>query len=228
MFPGTQWTELAHATLHGDTQGRDALAQLCRLYWEPVKRCIMQRGWQAADTDDMTQNFFLYVMEKGVLHRADRERGKFRHFLQGVLTNFLHNERNRQLAAKRGGGVEHAELDETEFSSSDQLETGMVFDREWAQALMTTAMRLVEGECRAKRGEEAFDTLGVFLGAEGPTFTYDEGATRLGLGLSAFKSEIMMWRGKLRDYLRSEVRKTVSAPHEVDEELGYIRQLLVS
>ncbi|MCX6855338.1 MAG: hypothetical protein NTV80_10585 [Verrucomicrobia bacterium] len=226
MFPDTQWTELAHASLHGNTLGREALEQLCRAYWEPVRQCIVQRGWAAADAQDLTQDFFVFVMEKGVLHRVERERGKFRCFLQGVLHNFLRDERDHRHAAKRGGGMEPSELDVAALAAPEHDNSSAIFDRAWARALMKTALQLVANECRAKRGDSAFDTLSVFLGAEGKPMTYEDAAARLSLGLGAFKSEVMLWRGKLRDYLRSEVRKTVSAPHEVEEELGYMRQLL--
>src|SRR6187551_1769575 len=70
MFPNTQWTELAHATLHGDQAGRAALESLCRNYWEPVRLFILQRGWAQDDAPDLAQSFFLFLMEKGMLHRA--------------------------------------------------------------------------------------------------------------------------------------------------------------
>jgi RNA polymerase sigma-70 factor (ECF subfamily) len=106
MFPATQWTELARATLHGDAAGRAALESLCRAYWEPVRRAILAKGWERDDAEDLAQGFFLDFMERGVLNRADRERGKFRTFLQVVLDHWLVDEWRRRHAERRGAGVD--------------------------------------------------------------------------------------------------------------------------
>jgi DNA-directed RNA polymerase specialized sigma24 family protein len=226
MFPNTQWTELAQATLHGDEAGRAALDAMCRSYWEPVRKYILQRGWPPHEAPDLAQSFFLFFMEKGMLHRAERERGRFRGFLQGVLNNFLLSERDRRRAQKRGSGQETVELDENTLATDSAAERE--FDRQWALAIMQAALQRVAAECTAKRGEGAFEVLAVFIGGKGEFIPQEQAAERLGMAVGAFRSEVFTWRQKLREQLRAEVRRTVSAPHEVEEEMNYLWQLLTA
>ena len=50
----------------------------------------------------------------------------------------------------------------------------------------------------------------------------------LGTNVNAVKSSIHRLRERFRELLRAAVARTVSAPHEVDEELLYLRSLLFS
>lgn len=228
MFPNTQWTELARASLHGDAAGRAALEALCRNYWEPVRRFVLQKGWAQDEAADLTQSFFLWLMEKGTLHRAEREKGKFRSFLQGVLNHFLLTERDRRRAAKRGGGLEHEELDEQAAEAATGSGAEREFDRQWALAVMQSALQKTQAECCARRGEEYWEVMGVYIGAPGEFIPQEQAAAKLGMPHSTLRAEIYEWRQQLREHLRAEVRRTVAAPHEVDEEMSYLRQLLTA
>jgi len=211
--------------VNGDPAGREALEELCRRYWEPVRVSIIHRGWPPQDAADLAQAFFLRVMERGILHSAARDRGKFRNFIQGVLNHFLLNERERQRAAKRGGGLVHVDLDEDSGAVCD-ADAG--FDREWALAIMRAAVEVTARECRAQRGDEFFESLRVFIGGTGEVVPQQEAARRLGVSAAAFRGEVLTWRRRLRENLRTEVLRTVSAPHEADEEMNYIHRLLLA
>ncbi|MEZ5302570.1 MAG: ECF-type sigma factor [Verrucomicrobiales bacterium] len=230
MFPDTQWTQLAAATLHGSDAGRAALSALCQTYWEPVRRFILSRGWARDEAEDLAQSFFLFAMERGVLRQADPDRGRFRTFLLAVLNNFLLSERERRRAQKRGGGQVAEPLDEALAVGDGSEPPELVFDREWALAAMRAALDRVAAECVARRGEAGFRVIGRFLGAagDGREVSYEAGARELGTTPGALKTDVFHWRQKLREALRAEVRRTVAAPHEIDEELGYLRNLLAS
>jgi RNA polymerase sigma-70 factor (ECF subfamily) len=226
MFPNTRWTELAQATLNGEEAGRAALDALCRSYWEPVRQFALQRGWRQDEVPDLTQSFFLYLMETGVLRQAEREKGRFRSFLQGVLNNFLLNERQRRRTQKRGGGLEQVEL--TDDSAATEAAAGLEFDRHWARTLVAAALGRVAAECTAKHGEEFYHVIAVFIGGSGELVPQEQAAEKLGMSAGRFRTEVFTWRQKFRESLRVEVRRTVSAPHEVDEEVRYLWQLLTS
>ena len=228
MFPNTEWTRLAEATLHGEASGRAALERLCRAYWEPVRMYALFRGWTREDAEDLTQSFFLYLMENSVLRRVERDRGKFRAFLQGVLNHFLLTERDRRLRQKRGGGQAHVNVEDAEEELAAPTGQADYFDRQWAAALMKSSVTNLRAECVERRGESAADVLMSFAGGGGEALSYAEAAARLACTEAAFKTEVLTWRRRLRDLLRAEVRRTVSAPHEVDEEMSYLRQLLAA
>jgi len=104
-FPATQWTMLALATLNGDGAGRQALAAFHRQYRGPVVEFLRRRGLAPPDAEDTAHGFFVHLMEKAALRRADSTRGRFRSFLLGALVRHLAHEREAKAAAKRGGGT---------------------------------------------------------------------------------------------------------------------------
>ncbi len=104
-FVTTCWSIVLAAGDARREDAQDALAQLCEAYWYPLYAYVRRRGYSAADAQDLTQAFFMRLLEKQSLGVADPERGRFRSFLMASLDNFLANERDRGRARKRGGGL---------------------------------------------------------------------------------------------------------------------------
>ena len=104
-FPTTRWTLVVAA---GDSQrkeARAALVSLCENYWYPLYAYIRRRGYPPDQAQDLTQEFFVRVLEGRYLDRADPEKGRFRAFLLSSLKFFLADEADRTRAQKRGGGA---------------------------------------------------------------------------------------------------------------------------
>jgi hypothetical protein len=55
--------------------GQSALAELCRLFWYPLYIFARRRAHSSDDAQDLTQVFFLHVVE----HRAFRGVGRLKH-----------------------------------------------------------------------------------------------------------------------------------------------------
>ncbi len=58
-----------------------------------------------------------------------------------------------------------------------------------------------------------------------PELTLSGAARRLGTSVGAFKSEVHRLRLRFRALIREEVAATVSAPHEIEEELASLKLL---
>ena len=86
------------------TSAHAALEELCSTYWFPLYAYVRRGGRTAEEAQDLTQAFFLRLLEKQSLRLADSARGKFRTFLLTSLKNFLINEWEKARAAKRGSG----------------------------------------------------------------------------------------------------------------------------
>jgi len=227
-FPTTQWSLLARASLNGETAGRQALEELCRRYWSPLQQFIRSRGYNEVEAQDLTQGFLLHLLEHSTLHRADRLKGRFRSFLRGALVRFLADEYDRRNAQKRGQGAVHLPLEGHEGEISAELGPEAVcFDREWALVILENALRAVESEMRASAAVNQFAVLRAFLPGSTETPTYEAAAAQLGLSLPAFKSELHRLRLRLRTLVRQEVASTVSAPHEIDEEMEHLQRVLM-
>ena len=215
-FPTTHWSVLAQATMNGDAAGREALGKLCQAYWRPVADFLRQQGWKQADAEDMTQEFFSSLLASKGWHRADRARGKFRNFLLGALMRVLHKDRAHNHAQKRGGGQMLASLDamaEEGFEPGDWDEAATkIFDQAWAEQVMDAALQV----------------LLAFLPAGSQPIPYEQAAEQLGMSLGAVKSQILRLRQQFRERLESNIARTVSAPHEVAEEMRHLYEVLAS
>lgn len=225
-FPVTQWTLLAKATLSGDVSGRDAFDLLCRTYWRPVFDFCRASGWRHEDAEDLTQRFFLYLMERSLVQQADRQHGTFRAFLKTVLRRFLSDEITYRNAQKRGKGAQHLPIEFAETSPLEDATSEHQFDRNWAQAALNSSLAKVMSEFCQRRSPNFAPFIRPFLGGDGELLSYPEAAEKMQLSLTAFKSEIHSLRRRLREQLRIEVRQTVSSPHEFEQEFSYLRKLL--
>jgi len=226
-FPTTQWSLLARASLSGETAARRALEELCKRYWSPLQQFIRSRGYTEAEAQDLTQEFLLHLIEHSTLKKADRLRGKFRSFLLGSLVRFLADERDHRHAQKRGGGAEHFSLNREQEDSSVASDPGLaLFDREWALAILENALRAAEEEFTTT-GTNHFAVLRQYLPGSLDTPPYEQAAAQLGLTLPALKSELHRLRQRFKALVRQEVANTVSAPHEIDEEMNYLQRVLM-
>lgn len=176
------------------------------------------------------QEFYLHLLESQAWKRADQARGRFRTFLLGVLMHVVSHADEKVGAAKRGGGIEHDSLDLLAEKGFEQTEIPQEierrFDSEWAFSLIKNALHALAAEFAAEaRGDEFAALRGFLPGAEAPP-TYEELSARLGQPVATLKTKVHRMRGRFRELLRTAVARTVSAAHEVDEELAYLRRLL--
>ena len=229
-FPTTRWTLLAQATLNGDEAGRESLARMCEGYRRPVVMFLASHGYSVHQTEDLTQEFFLRWLKSRAWKRADRLRGKFRNFMLGAVRHLLAHVAERQSALKRGGGSADVSLDDEDFDvelpAPDRIAVH-AFDRAWALALIANTIAMLRSEHAARGRVAEFEVLRQFLPSSDMPPSLEVAAERTGLNLAACKSALHRLRERFRELLRAEVARTVSAPHEIEEELQYLRSLLL-
>jgi RNA polymerase sigma-70 factor (ECF subfamily) len=54
-----------------------ALATLCKLYWYPLYAFVRRRGYNPEDAEDLTQGFFVHLLDHKALNKVDPLKGKF-------------------------------------------------------------------------------------------------------------------------------------------------------
>ena len=98
VFATTRWSLiLSAANSEGEEQKtREALDELCRTYWRPIFSFVSRRGYSTEDAQDLTQDFFVMMLETNWLRHADPDRGRFRSLLLKSLQNFLNNCRREK------------------------------------------------------------------------------------------------------------------------------------
>ena len=102
-FETTHWSVVTLAGKSQSQQSAAALETLCRAYWPPLYAFVRRQGFSEADAEDLTQSFFVHILEHGALNKVDQGKGLFRTFLLSSLVNFLSDQRDRDQALKRGG-----------------------------------------------------------------------------------------------------------------------------
>ena len=230
-FDQTSWTIVAGAgqSADGDLQ-REALSALCERYWNPVYAFLRHHGHAAHDAEDLTQSFFVHVLEHGTLSRARQEKGRFRSFLLGSLQFFVANQREHDSAQKRGGGWQSVSIDDTSFPAdttpelSREASPEKVFEVQWARVVLDNALVQLQEEWTHQRKGKAFHELVGFL--TGREESYEAAATRLGLSLSATKSAVHRLRRAYGERLRAEVAATTSSAEETEAELKHLHAVL--
>ncbi len=121
-FRSTHWSVVFLAAQDHTPAGQAALAELYRTYWYPLYAHVRSRGYTAEDAQDLTQSFFIHLLERRRLTQVDPDKGRFRSFLLASLQNFLSAESRRDHAIKRGGLCAFISLDAAAVESRYQLE----------------------------------------------------------------------------------------------------------
>ena len=205
---------------------QEALSALCQAYWLPVYGKVRDRGFTPHDAQDLTQDFFAHLLERGSIRRADRDRGRFRSYLAGALKYFLADALDHRNAARRGGGVRPISLDDLDVEGKYQsalvargLSPSEEFDRRWALVLLDRAFERLKAEYAHEDKAAAFEVLKGFLANETGDGEYEAASAQIGLTPQATAVTVCRLRSRFRELVREEVRDTVPCAGDVKGEL---------
>jgi RNA polymerase sigma-70 factor (ECF subfamily) len=204
-----------------------ALATLCETYWYPLYAFLRARGHDAEDAQDLTQAFFLQVLEKRPFSHANPARGRFRSFLLTSLKNFATNEYQRRHAVKRGGQLPVLSLEVETAEGRFQHDAGTeetpesLFHRKWAMTLLDRALTRTREEGFPAKADH-FDRLKGYLIGDEAAPTYAETATALRMSEGAVKVAVHRLRRRFRDAVRDEIANTVSSPDQIEDEIRHL------
>lgn len=205
-----------------------ALSRLCEAYWYPIYVHIRARGFDSDAARDLTQGFFVRVLERDYFSGISQDKGRFRSFLQACVNHFLSNERDYASAAKRGAGIAALSLD---FQSAEdrysQEPTGgtppdLVFERQWAYDLLDRTLERL----RRESAHPQFALLQPFLTGDAERGAYEKVAAAMGLTEGALKVAVHRLRKRYGAALRAEIGETVADPAEIEEEIRYLLGVL--
>ncbi len=230
-FATTRWSLVLKAADSGP-ESHQAIEELCQTYWKPVFVFIRGRGYSVEDAKDLTQQFFLFVIEKDLVARARRDRGRFRHFLRASIKNFLANEWDKTQAQKRGGGQTRIEINgladgnNLEIFSNYDAPPDVLFERAWALALLGSVLATLRQELEQRGRAELFDALKPRLTGQEVPRPYVELSREFGMTESAIKLVMHRIKRRFRELLRNEILETVSTQQELDQELIDLREAL--
>jgi len=233
-FTTTRWS-LIRSSIGGEGEegkAREALAQLCRIYWRPIFAFVCRKGHSVPDAQDLTQDFFVMVLKGNLLQQADRERGRFRSLLLKSVQNFLIDTHARTVARKRGGDVQFVSWDDwmaeapshlaLPVSALESWPAERIFDVRWAATVAEQALRRLQEECECRGRRRVFDVLSPALTSDRDNVCYEKLGRELGVEAVEIKRLLHKLRQRYRQLLRAGVSETVENPAEVDDELHYL------
>jgi DNA-directed RNA polymerase specialized sigma24 family protein len=230
-FQDTSWSVVIAAGATTPERAHAAMSELCRIYWRPIYAYLRRSGYNTHNAQDFTQSFFQHLLENETLRRVSREKGRFRSFLLGTLKRCLADEQMQRHTLKRGGGMQFISTDELDAEELHHLRADHeaapdeILDARWAGVVLERALDRVRAECAAEGKTETFEALYPFLAGTKPQVSYQEVADRMKLGLGAVTTLIHRLRRQFGAAVRREIMQTVSAPHEVDDELRRLRSV---
>jgi len=232
-FPTTTWRFIQHLQ---DSPEADlaALNGFITAYWKPVFCFLRARGYSLHQAEDLTQEFFLRLLERDWLHRADPQRGRFRTFLLTVLTRFLADQ-----GPDRAPRQKAFETQVVSISSliSDQERTyeppgdetpETIFMKQWAVGLLDKVreqLRQFYQTTGQPAWYELFATL-HFAGQSEQRLSQQDLAERFGLTRDQGRYALEVVEKRFAHLLRREVGEQVGSDAEVGEEIRELLALL--
>jgi RNA polymerase sigma factor (sigma-70 family) len=235
-FWTTKWQMVLDSQDVESPRHRQALAELCSIYWYPLYQFARRKGFEAQDSEDLTQSFFLHLLKNGALQQVHPDKGRFRSFLLASFQNHISVLRQRQVAAKRGGGCLLISLDAPRaeeldrFEAADNLTAETLFDAQWARVLLARVMSQLSENYQLKGKQAIFERLSGHLTVEidRESAPYEEAAKALGLSPGAVKTLVFRMRKHFRRLLREEVARTVLDPSDIDAEIRALYEALIA
>lgn len=220
LFPTTRPSVIGMSAANHD-RFLEGFAELFRIYRQPIYRCIRRNGHSHEDAEDLVQAYFGDLQRRDYVASFDRNRGKFRAFIQTDLKFFLNNQRRKAKALPPAGGNPDIQAD----APSPEL----AIDRDWAMATLSEAIAIACRECGKTESRIAlFQALAPLLDKAPTAGQYDELAARFGKTPQSLAVDMSRLRKSFGRALEHLVRSTQhpASPEETRTEIQYLFQSL--
>jgi RNA polymerase sigma factor (sigma-70 family) len=224
-FPTTHWSRVVQAGDPAEPGARAALAELCTAYWYPLYAFVRRKGFGADEAADLVQGTFADLLKRDGLAAVDPARGRFRSYLMAACAHHIADCRDRDRAAKRGGGRSPIPIDrvaaEGRYAAdpAHELTAERLFDRRWATDVLEHAVDRLEAETACAGKAELFARLLPALTGGRGEVPQAAVAAELGMTEGAVKMAASRLRRRYGELLREEIARTVADPADLEEEI---------
>jgi hypothetical protein len=233
-FPTTAWG-LLRAGQEGAGGARiDHRNQFLARYWKPVFVFLRARRYSPQQAEELTQEFFLRLLEGDELRRVQEERGRFRNYLLTLLVRFVLDQTPDRLRRQTAFEEQALSLDcpmteeERSYEPPGGQDAETLFMRQWAIDLVAGVRCRLKDLCE-KKGRAAW--YGLFDAAhpavpDAEAAAQEDLARRFGTTRDRVRYGLKQTEDWFRVLLRAEVRDQVGSAAEVDDEVGELLRLL--
>jgi RNA polymerase sigma-70 factor (ECF subfamily) len=217
---GTLWTIVNRAGGQDNQEVTAARQGLLQRYGGAVRRYLLGALRDAEAADELTQEFALRFLD-GKYKGADRERGRFRNFIKGVLAHLIADHFRRLQSRPRAAPLDSENVADT---GHDPADADPQFVESWRQALLGRAWQAL-AELEAETGQP-FHTV-LRMRADQPELRSNQMAdlasAKLGKPVSAdsFRQTLHRARDRFAALLLDEVAQTLgdSVDDDLEQEL---------
>ena len=230
-FVTTHWSVVLAAARADRPQSREAWDTLARNYWLPLYAFVRKSGHPPNDACDLTQDFFVALIQRRMLESLAQGQGRFRSFLLVCLKNFLIDQRRRTEVLRRRLGESVAVVDAQEAETLYQAELvepdtpENLYERQWAVRLLDQALAGLEAYYTDQGKAKLYQHLASHLANDPDKVPHAALATRLQMTEGAVKSEMYRLRQRMQKFFCEQVAATVPK-EEVEAEIRHVVKLL--
>jgi RNA polymerase sigma factor (sigma-70 family) len=230
-FPETRWSVIDAVRSGRETERARAMDTLCAAYWKPVYKYVRLR-WSRPieDAQDLTQGFFVSVIERGLLGKFDPAKSRLRTFLRMCVDSFVMNDEKAAKRLKRGGKVPHVALD---FAAAEEELDGTTmdpaaipspqsledfFEKEWVRGLFELAVGDLRKHCQVNERDRTFRLFEEYDLAGDETISYDKLAAEYGIPVSDVTNALSWARREFRRSALGRLREICGSEEEFQRE----------
>lgn len=207
-----------------DADARErAVATVTECYWRPLYK-YARVAWHRSreDAEDLTQSFFVRVLEKDSLASFDPSRAAFRTFLRLLFERHLSNDWKSNRRLKRGGGDEHLDFENVEGEIA-QESSGVVtpeeyFQREWIRSVFAVAVERLRDASDAEGRQTQYAIFEAYDLDDDRSVSYRALASRFGLPETQVTNYLAATRRRFRAIVLDALRELTATEEEFRSE----------
>jgi RNA polymerase sigma factor (sigma-70 family) len=230
-FPPTSWSVIGAAHSADPAERARAMDSLCQAYWKAVYKYIRLR-WNRSvdDTQDLTQGFFVELIERSLLAKYDPAKSRLRTYLRVCVDSFVMNEEKAAKRHKRGGNIQHVALD---FTSAEQelgapvIDPAAIpspeslerfFEREWLRSLFGLAIDELRKRCEDEQRQTTFRLFEEYDLAGDDSVSYQRLAQDFGIPVTDVTNALSWARREFRRISLGRLREICGSEAEFRRE----------
>jgi RNA polymerase sigma-70 factor (ECF subfamily) len=231
-FTTTHWSVVLRSRDVQSDATQQALAELTQTYWYPLYVFSRRQGNSEHDAMDLTQGFFVHLLNGHALETVSPEKGRFRSFLLASFKNFMANQRRAAETIRRGGGVTTLSLTPDDFPARYSREPvheetpELCYQRSWAEALLIKVRGELADDYKRAGKSELYTLLEPHLTHQGDAVPRADISRQLNLSSAAVAMSIHRMRRRYGELLRQAVAATVDDPDDVEDELQSLMEIV--
>ena len=230
-FPATRRSVLEAARSIDAEERETALEALCAGYWKPVYKYVRLRWNRTPDAaQDLTQGFFVELLERELLDKFDAKKSRLRTYLRLCVDSFVMNEDKAGRRQKRGGNIPHlaldfsaaeeelgaAVIDPAKIASPESLEE--FFEKEWVRSLFALAVEELRELCIARERERTFSLFEAYDLQGNEKISYEQLSNEYGIPLTDVTNALAWARREFRKIALDRLRELCGSEEEFHRE----------